>query len=493
VRDKTERLGSPQLPRRARSNAEAAEIRRLSRPFWATVVISAVSLVLFVAFLSFTLDRNSVLASERIFSAMFNDRLDYLKAITLEYGYWDQAVDNLVETVDEDWVSENLLDYLQEDLQIEALHVIDGDNQPKFHILADEIATIDLQARYGGALGPLLEQARQTPFNEAPVPVCGLIGTVDGVFLASAVQITGYDTETYHSTDHVLVLSRPIDQSLLTEFEQKYSLPMLRLSAVPPGFWQAGFKVETIGGQDAGYFVWDPALAGLRIMPQLLTGVLLFFVCIFVAARFFMRSATETVRELEAAKLSAEKAQELLVNQARSDPLTGLGNRRLLDETLAELQIQNQPSGLYALLYVDLDRFKPINDTYGHETGDRILQHVARSLENLVRDSETVIRLGGDEFVIVFGEAERDRVLSVGRVIVEQLSRPVDLDGASYSLGASVGIAFSGEPSELLRQADVALYSAKRRGRGQVAVYSADLMDVREQPVKGTTPQESGT
>jgi len=278
VRDEAENSGSPQLPRLARSDAEAAKIRRLSRPFWATVVISAVSLVVFVAALSFTLDRNSVRASERIFSAMFNDRLEYLKAITLEYGYWDQAVDNLVETVNEDWVVENLLDYLQEDLRIEALHVIDGDNRPKFHVLGDEIATVDLQERYGGTLGSIVSKARETPLNEPPVAVSGLIGTVDGVFLASAVQITGYDTETYSSTDHVLVLSRPVDLSLLTEFEQKYRLPMLLLRAAPPGFWQAGFKVETSVGDDAGQCIWDPALAGLRLRPQRLAGVLLFFV-----------------------------------------------------------------------------------------------------------------------------------------------------------------------------------------------------------------------
>eukprot|EP00903_Cladosiphon_okamuranus_P001225 g1223.t1 len=420
---------------------------------------------------------------------MFNDRLDYLKAITLEYGYWDQAVDNLVETVNQDWVVENLLDYLQEDLQIEALHVLDGTDRPKFHVLGDEIASVDLKSRYGGTLGSLVAQARATPKNEPPVPVCGLIGTADGVFLASAVQITGYDTEADHSTDHVLILSRPIDVGLLSEFEQKYRLPMLRLSVLPPGFWQAGFKVETVGGQEAGYFVWDPALAGLQIMPMLIAGILVFFICIFVAAKIFMRRATETVRELEEAKLSAERARELLANQARSDPLTGLGNRRLLDEEISRLlTLRPLPDG-HALLYVDLDRFKDINDTYGHETGDLVLQYVAEALQDLANTDDTVIRLGGDEFVIVFGRAKRERVLSAGRAIVEHLSLPVNLDGATYSFGASVGIAFSENPSELLRQADVALYSAKRRGRGQVAVYSADLLDFRHVPLQ-SSPQE---
>ncbi|MBO6856558.1 GGDEF domain-containing protein, partial [Roseibium sp.] len=184
------------------------------------------------------------------------------------------------------------------------------------------------------------------------------------------------------------------------------------------------------------------------------------------------------------AKHQADKVKELLANQVRSDPLTGLGNRRLLDEKLALLQDVKPLADGHALLYVDLDRFKEINDTYGHETGDLVLLHVAEALTGLVNADDTVVRLGGDEFVIVFGRARRERVLSASRAIVEQLSRPVNLDGATYTFGASVGVAFSHKPSELLRQADVALYSAKRRGRAQVAVYSSDLLDFRHVPIQ---------
>jgi GGDEF domain-containing protein len=83
--------------------------------------------------------------------------------------------------------------------------------------------------------------------------------------------------------------------------------------------------------------------------------------------------------------------------------------------------------------------------------------------------------------LIVFGNVQRERVLSAGRTILERLGEPLDLDG---SYGASVGIAFSNNPSELLRQADVALYSAKRQGRGQMAVYSAELLALNKQPIK---------
>lgn len=476
--------GSPQSLQRATGEAQTVEIRRLSKPFWATVLISAVSLMAFVSFLSFTLDRNSIRSSQQIFTAMLGDRSDYLADITLEYGYWNDAIENLVADLNMRWVRETFVDYMQEELQIEGVHIIDGNNQPKLHVVDGIVRDADMVARYGGSVEVLIAAARETEKDDAPKPATGMIGGLTNLYLASAVLMTGYDEENDKSTDHVLVFARPINAGILKEMSQKYGLPNLRLSETPPAHWQAGYDIETMDGSKIGYFVWNPALAGFRMLPLLAAGVLVVFFCMLLSARLFFRRAGETVKELEQAKHEAERTREMLASQARSDPLTGLGNRRLLDEQLAHLQDKRPLPDGHALLYVDLDRFKEVNDTYGHETGDLVLLYVAEALGNLANSDDTVIRLGGDEFVIVFGRAKRERVLSAARAIVEQLSMPVDLDGATYSFGASVGVAFSHTPSELLRQADVALYSAKRRGRGQVAVYSADLLDFRHVPIQ---------
>ncbi|ASP31841.1 diguanylate cyclase domain-containing protein [Labrenzia sp. VG12] len=487
MRHEPVRHGSPHAPQPGTGNSEAFEIRRLSRPFWATILISAISLMAFVSFLSYTLDRNSIVSSEKIFSAMFGDRTEHLSDITLEYGYWNDSVENLVPEVNMGWVRETFVNYMQAELQIEGVHVFDGAGVPTLHVIKDIVRDADLQARYGSSLGELVAKARETEKNKAPKPATGLIGDIAMLYLASAVLITGYDEESDTSTDHILVFAQPISEETLTELSGKYGLPGLKLTEDPPDLWQAGFEIRSIGGQTLGYFVWNPTLAGHRILPLLGAGFLLVFGCMYLAARLFFRRASETVHELETAKLEAEKTREMLANQARSDPLTGLGNRRMLDEKIARLLEQRPLPDGHALLYVDLDRFKDINDTYGHETGDLVLQYVAEALRDLANADDTVIRLGGDEFVIVFGRAKREQVLSAGRAIVEQLSRPINLDGATYSFGASVGIAFSENPSELLRQADVALYSAKRRGRGQVAVYSADLLDFRHVPIQSDT------
>ncbi|EAV40918.1 putative kinase/esterase [Stappia aggregata IAM 12614] len=475
--------GSPPL-QKAKGEAQAVEIRRLSKPFWVTVFISAVSLMVFVSFLSWMLDRHSIRSSEDIFTATLGDRADHLADITLEYGYWNDAVDNLVETLDLTWVREIFVDYMQEELHIEGIHLFDGNNQPKVHVVEGKIADVDLHSRYGPSMSVLIADARNTPKDEAPVPATGLVGTLEKLYLASAVLLTSYKEDNETSTDHVLVFARPVNALLLAEMAEKYHLPGLGLSGFPPAFWQAGFDVETVDRRHLGFFVWNPELAGFRILPLLAIGVLVVYLGMFFSARTFFHRAAETVRALAQAKHQAEKVKDLLANQVRSDPLTGLGNRRLLDEKLALLQDVKPLADGHALLYVDLDRFKDINDTYGHETGDVVLLYVAEALTGLANVDDTVVRLGGDEFVIVFGRARRERVLSTSRAIVEQLSRPVNLDGATYTFGASVGVAFSEKPSELLRKADVALYSAKRRGRAQVAVYSADLLDFRNVPIQ---------
>ncbi len=461
--------------------AQAVEIRRLSKPFWATVMIGAVSLMAFVTFLAQSLDRNSIKSSERIFRSMMGDRAQHLADITLEYGYWDIAVEHLVYKLNMQWVNETFVDYMRDELQIDGVHVLDGNNNPKLHVVDGALANADLLARYGPSVMDLIGKARATAKDEAPVPATGLIGSLEGLFLASAALMTTYnENNDDKSTDHVLLFAQPINKDVLAAMSERYGLSKLYLSPVKPSFRQAGAAIETPGGNVIGHFVWYPGLEGSRLLPYLMIGVLVVYVSMFLAARLFFRRATVVVRALEDAKWEAEKAREQLADLARKDPLTGLGNRRFLDETLTRLQSPGDRAGKYALLYIDLDRFKEINDTFGHETGDVVLQHVADSLRALVDPEDSIFRLGGDEFAVVFANPKRERVLSSGRAIVEHFSKPLQLNDAVCQYGASVGIAFSADIPDLMRQADIALYAAKRQGRGRMAVYSSELLEFRE-------------
>jgi diguanylate cyclase (GGDEF)-like protein len=175
-------------------------------------------------------------------------------------------------------------------------------------------------------------------------------------------------------------------------------------------------------------------------------------------------------------------AEEVIRHLAFHDALTGLPNRRLLTDRLQQAQGSSQRKGEHgALMFLDLDQFKQLNDTFGHDIGDLLLQEVARRLQQSVRSIDTVARLGGDEFVVLIQDlsAELDEARmhasTVGHKILASLNDPYLLNGKLHATTPSIGIAlFKGdhmEPSELLKQADTAMYEAKASGRNTLCFY----------------------
>lgn len=184
----------------------------------------------------------------------------------------------------------------------------------------------------------------------------------------------------------------------------------------------------------------------------------------------FEREATELSRDLESILLQRVESQ--LAQQALRDPLTGLPNRRLLMDRLEQALSRHDAETGLALLFVDVDRFKAINDGFGHATGDLALIHVAECLRTTVRDEDTVARLGGDEFVVILEDVGRAEALKVADRIRECIGEP-PTDEARWRASVSIGIAFASDGSDashLLSEADAAMYRAKLSGRDQVSI-----------------------
>jgi diguanylate cyclase (GGDEF)-like protein len=194
--------------------------------------------------------------------------------------------------------------------------------------------------------------------------------------------------------------------------------------------------------------------------------------------------ADVTVAYLAHAQVRSElqDASEQFHSSSLHDPLTGLPNRLLLFERLEHALLRSTRSKQpVAVLFVDLDRFKLVNDSHGHLIGDELLVAVADRMAGLIRPGDTLARLSGDEFVIVCEAiSEKRQIHQIARRIVEALAAPFPLDDVIVDVSASVGIAFSTpkgtDPEELLREADIAMYQAKRRGGG-----THQVVDVREQ------------
>lgn len=165
-------------------------------------------------------------------------------------------------------------------------------------------------------------------------------------------------------------------------------------------------------------------------------------------------------------------AQRQLLYMAFHDPLTGLANRALFDDRLHIAVADAKRHGdLLGLAYLDLDDFKPVNDTFGHAVGDSVLQRIATALSSVIRSQDTVARLGGDEFVVLLPRLRSEFDLAVvGRKICQAIEEPMLVDGHQIKVSASVGLALF-EPDidderSLLVKADCAMYEAKRRSGG---------------------------
>lgn len=175
-----------------------------------------------------------------------------------------------------------------------------------------------------------------------------------------------------------------------------------------------------------------------------------------------------------------ERARRKLEHDSRHDALTGLANRRLLDETIAKLFDTVGPEDRYAVLHLDLDFFKQINDTLGHAAGDALLVHVALKLRRMLADQGLICRVGGDEFVVLFEQApQRDALAKIAEELIEAFDMPMAYQDHTVVFGASIGCAIgSGKPnnhSEIFIQADTALYAAKSAGRSCFRFYSDDI------------------
>ena len=177
------------------------------------------------------------------------------------------------------------------------------------------------------------------------------------------------------------------------------------------------------------------------------------------------------------------KMEDQLLYDAQHDGLTGLPNRSYLMERLSQELKHLRRHGLdqFALLFIDLDRFKVINDSFGHLEGDRFLIETSQRIKSCIRDNDTLARMGGDEFVILLDSinATEDAV-EVCERILQTLSMPYQLAKQEFISGASIGVAFSGRnklvtSESLLRDADAAMYQAKANGKGCFVIFDNKL------------------
>lgn len=244
-----------------------------------------------------------------------------------------------------------------------------------------------------------------------------------------------------------------------------------------------------------------PRLAAVMILTSLgpclggalLSGEPLLYVVAIQAPMylFAMAAAAFKLNKMLVATMRSEREND---HRARHDALTGLTNRTgLIDAVETKLKANSGDDGAFALLFLDLDGFKTVNDTFGHAAGDRLLKNVAESLHRQLRAGDVAARIGGDEFVVLAEDMTSDRAIALGEQLITAVTRSYTIgDSMTAAIGVSVGIAMAPEHGtcveDLMAVADAALYEAKSNGKarwcmGSAAANLAALQRLRDKDV----------
>ncbi|WP_428944179.1 putative bifunctional diguanylate cyclase/phosphodiesterase [Pantoea sp. FN060301] len=353
------------------------------------------------------------------------------------------------------------------------VYLLDAANQPLSAWHDGKMVAPERFSEIGGLLYPWLTQLDTL---QGPAPFTG-----DFIRLKDRVAEVAVGTLP-NSDGHRLVFIRYLHSSFINFLENRGVVSNFRFIADSAGGTdRTGFLLKSALNIPVSYVSWQPMRPGsqmLKVTAPLVTLAMLAILtmCILVSRRLWhaSRNLADSVRRL---KSSEAHARQL----AQQDSLTGLPNRSAMASRLAGRlrQLSDGDAG-FALLVLNLDRFKMINDTYGHHTGDALIIEVSQRLSMLLEEGDCVGRLGGDEFVLmVSGINSEAQIAHFCQRIIALLMTPVTLMGNSFWAGVSIGVALAPlhgrEKLELMRMADIALCAAKSDGRGRYRMYSPML------------------
>ena len=424
----------------------------------------------------------------RLFSHIAETARSKIADESREQSTWDEAVEALGHPLDMSWIKENMGANVFAAYKYNRIYILDPDLRPVFAMREGGEAPPNTFTEDGTSILPLAKTLQTIDSRSAiasynngfgEVPVAIDVAIVSGKpALIGVVPIVAESDDLMVPPDRTFfhVIVRFLDEAIATELSEQFMLDGAHFSTDPtPADGEAVAPMTNNAGEPVAYMKWMPDRPGAQILSETLPGLLANLVGATVVIALLMRRLQRSSAELEAARAEAHY-------RALHDPLTGLANRAMFQERLTQaLEALNTGSDPIALLALDLDRFKHVNDTLGHEAGDELLRQVSRRLKDLLRDNDTLARLGGDEFVILQSAIKtvKDAGLLSDRII-SRVSEPYRIAGTDVRIGVSIGVAVASNAArdglDLPARADFALYQAKESGRNQYKLYE-------EQPV----------
>ncbi|MGP4037052.1 putative bifunctional diguanylate cyclase/phosphodiesterase [Pantoea agglomerans] len=398
---------------------------------------------------------------EASFSQSLNEHLRQLHSLS-RWGPFEQ---HLAESNSSRWLDENIGLWLYEMFGHQLILVLDQQNQiVRVWREGQPVSAPEDDPLIGEVLQSTLvnDPARQDNADYARV-----------TNRAAALAVGNIQRESNALPRFRLVSLKFLDDGYLAGLAERNQLQGLHFSdGTPQPGTGARYLLIAQAGEAVGYLNWIPSRPGAQMLRTIgpstgLAVLAISLLCLYMVRRLWNSSVNLSQSML---RLGASEAQAQ--HLAFHDVLTGLPNRALVEDRLTQaLALATRHDQRVALLLIDLDRFKTINDTHGHHAGDELIIAVAQRLSRIVRASDTVGRIGGDEFIVVMPDVDNiGQVHSLAQRIIDELSEPFTLFGSDVWSGASIGLALAPKDGvdrlELMRKADIALYEAKSGGRG---------------------------
>ncbi|MGD9812068.1 MAG: putative bifunctional diguanylate cyclase/phosphodiesterase [Sphingobium sp.] len=463
-----------------------------SRLFAAISAIALVMGVLVTGLLMWSakeVDRKSQERDRAIVSLVLAQGVDRVAHVQESSTVWDNAVIELARRpLDLDWVDQNIGLWFNEYAGHDEVYILDPRDRPIYAMRdgkrLDAQAYSDVKAQVQPLVDRLRAAGEEPPKDDDELAMLSP-GEADLVMMHGhpaivsakpVVSDTG-EIKQKRGTEATHISIVYLDGKLISRLSHQYDLAGGRYArAATLGSGEASVPLTSRNGHVIGYFIWRPFAPGEAVRSYIAPAVISALALAGAAILLLVKRLGLRTHDLEESRARAH-------HLALHDVLTGLPNRAMFERKLEQALEQSRHDGSrLAVLYIDLDRFKQVNDTLGHPAGDQLIVEVAARLSADVRHYDTVARLGGDEFAIILVDLTGNGIVKeICARIVEDLRRPFDLAGAQSFIGASIGVAVSPDHgvdrTELVRKADIALYRAKMDGRNRFTIFNPRMDD----------------
>lgn len=397
---------------------------------------------------------------------------------------WDDAVEAVRGGRDVEWLDSNLGSWLHEYFGHNGAYVLDPADRVTFAFASDAANGEDAYASISGQVAPLVDALRQRMRagetegdGRMLSPGASDLMIVRGHPAVVSVKPIVSDTEEIEQTpgeEYLHIAVRYLDSDFIENLERDYLFEGMRFAwSDNSSVSESELPLTASSGDVIGYFIWQPYKPGSAVLRDLVP-VLLGALCLVIAAI----SSLLVILHRRSQKLSVSEARMKYL--AHHDPLTGLPNRSFCNERLDRALWGRRPGEMVAILYLDIDRFKQVNDTLGHPAGDLLIMEFGNRLRGLAGSNDTVARIGGDEFIFILPRmAHMQQIEDICVRVIRSVRQPFNIHKhqvfASVSIGVALAPAHGFERTELTRKADIALYHAKNNGRNTYAVFGAEM------------------